>query len=216
MALFDPQPHLLAPGAVHLPGWLPPPRQKALAKRCQDWADATGGPARVRMPSGNLMSVRQICLGWHWSPYRYRRTTPDGRPVLPFPDWLAELARNCVTDAFGDAGDYAPDVALINHYDTTARMGMHQDKDEASPAPVVSISLGDTAVFRLGNTTHRNRPWRQLHLASGDAFVFGGPSRMAYHGVPKILPATAPPQLEATAGRWNITVRQTGFSKPVF
>ena len=209
MTLFDLPPQRPMPGVVHLPGWLPPRRQVELAEQCRRWGDADPGLSRVRMPSGHFMSVRQVCLGWHWTPYRYRRTTPDGRPVPPMPAWLVALARDCLADAYGDVGDYTPDVALINHYTADARMGMHQDKDERSPAPVVSLSLGDTAVFRIGGTTDRTRPRWQTHLASGDALVFGGPARHAYHGVPKILPGTAPPPLPT--GRWNITIRQAGL-----
>jgi len=157
------------------------------------------------------MSVRQVCLGWHWSPYRYRRVTDDGQPVTPFPAWLGALAVEYVTDAYGSAGDFRPDVAIVNHYTVDAHMGMHQDNEEASTAPVVSISLGDTGLFRLGNSHHRNRPWQDVRLSSGDVFVFGGAARRAFHGVPKVFAGTAPPQLNGATGRWNITVRQTGL-----
>jgi alkylated DNA repair protein (DNA oxidative demethylase) len=127
-----------------------------------------------------------------------------------------------VADAYGDAADayqpdshqpnaYRPDAALINFYDAAAKMGLHQDKDERSDAPVVSLSLGDRAVFRFGNTENRNRPWTDLELASGDLVVFGGPSRFAFHGVPRILPGTADPSCGLTSGRLNITLRVTGL-----
>jgi alkylated DNA repair protein (DNA oxidative demethylase) len=90
-------------------------------------------------------------------------------------------------------------------------MGMHQDKDEKSDQPVVSLSLGDTAVFRFGNTTNRNRPYTDVELVSGDLFVFGGPSRFAYHGVPRILPGSADPACGLAAGRLNLTLRTTGL-----
>jgi alkylated DNA repair protein (DNA oxidative demethylase) len=83
-----------------------------------------------------------------------------------------------------------PDAALVNFYDGDARLGMHQDKDERSDAPVVSLS-GDACVFRFGNTESRGRPYTDVELRSGDLFVFGGPSRFAYHRVPKLLPGTA-------------------------
>jgi alkylated DNA repair protein (DNA oxidative demethylase) len=101
-------------------------------------------------------------------------------------------------------------VALVNFYDADARMGMHQDRDELSREPVVSLSLGDTCVFRFGNTETRTRPYTDVELRSGDLFVFGGPSRMAYHGVPRTRPGTAPPSL-GLAGRLNITVRASGL-----
>lgn len=90
-------------------------------------------------------------------------------------------------------------------------MGMHQDRDERSSAPVVSLSIGDTARFRLGNTENRGRPYRDIDLHSGDLFVFGGPSRLAFHGVQKIYPGTAPLDCGLDSGRINITMRVTGL-----
>jgi DNA oxidative demethylase len=89
-------------------------------------------------------------------------------------------------------------------------MGQHQDKDERSTAPVVSLSLGDTCVFRFGNTESRGKPYTDVELQSGDLFVFGGPSRFAYHGVPRTLAGTADPALGLT-GRLNITLRVSGL-----
>jgi alkylated DNA repair protein (DNA oxidative demethylase) len=182
------------------------------------------------------MSVQITCLGWHWYPYRYSRTVDDGdgRTVAPFPGWLEDLGRRAVADARaidaavegaveaggveeagkgtgGDRTGYVPDVALINWYRPEARMGMHVDRDEPSPAPVVSFSLGDTGVFRFGNVRGRGRPWTDVRLESGDLFVFGGPSRRAYHGVPKVLPVTGHPDIGLEAGRFNITLRQSGL-----
>jgi alkylated DNA repair protein (DNA oxidative demethylase) len=161
----------------------------------------------TRLPSGGTMSVQTVCLGREWRPYRYVRSG-----VAPVPDWLAQLGRDAVAAAFGaPADDYHPDTALINFYDAAARMGMHQDKDERSTAPVVSLSLGDRCFFRFGNTESRNRPWVDLELASGDLVVFGGPSRFAFHGVPRILPGTADPASGLTGGRLNLTLRETGL-----
>ena len=102
------------------------------------------------------------------------------------------------------------DIALINFYDAEARMGMHRDSDEKSDAPVVSLSLGDTCVFRFGNTETRTKPCTDVELRSGDLFVFGGPSRFAFHGVPRVYAGTAPPELGLT-GRLNITLRVSGL-----
>ncbi|MDH6135613.1 alkylated DNA repair protein (DNA oxidative demethylase) [Kitasatospora sp. MAA4] len=217
MSALIPRPRLvLAPGAVHVPGWLSPERQRELVAACRAWAT---GPVPIRhtaLPGGGVMSVRTVCLGWHWQPYRYTRTAGDvnGARVADFPDWLAELGRRALVDAYLDpaAGDgYTPDTALINFYDDQARMGMHQDKDEKSGAPVVSLSIGDSCVFRFGNTTNRNKPYTDLELASGDLFVFGGPSRFAYHGVPRVLPGTGDPDCGLTSGRLNLTLRVTGL-----
>jgi alkylated DNA repair protein (DNA oxidative demethylase) len=90
-------------------------------------------------------------------------------------------------------------------------MGMHQDKDERSDAPVVSLSIGDTCLFRFGNTETRGRPYTDVQLASGDLFVFGGPSRFAYHGVPKVYPGTGDPATGLASGRLNLTLRVTGL-----
>jgi alkylated DNA repair protein (DNA oxidative demethylase) len=88
---------------------------------------------------------------------------------------------------------------------------MHRDTDERTDAPVVSVSLGDTCVFRFGNTATRTRPYTDVELRSGDLFVFGGPSRWAYHGVPRVFAGTANPALGLESGRINITVRASGL-----
>ncbi|WP_369185925.1 alpha-ketoglutarate-dependent dioxygenase AlkB [Streptomyces sp. Y1] len=110
------------------------------------------------------------------------------------------------------AAAYEPDIAIVNHYPHGAKMGLHQDRDERVDAPVVSLSLGDSCVFRLGNTETRTRPWTDLELRSGDLLVFGGPARFAYHGVVRTLPGTADPAL-GLVGRLNITVRQSGLER---
>lgn len=204
----------VAPGAVHAPDWLGADRQRELLAACREWARPPAGLRTVRTPGGGTMTARQVCLGWHWHPYAYARTVVDGdgTPVKPFPAWLGALARGAVADALGPAAVPAEpyDIALINFYDGDARMGMHRDGDERSDAPVVSLSLGDRCVFRFGNTDTRTRPYTDVELRSGDLFVFGGPSRLAYHGVPRVHPGTAPPWL-GLAGRLNITLRVSGL-----
>ncbi|MEU6065412.1 MULTISPECIES: alpha-ketoglutarate-dependent dioxygenase AlkB family protein [Streptomyces] len=204
----------VAPGAVHMPDWLDARAQRELLAACREWARPPAGLRTVRTPGGGTMTARQVCLGWHWYPYAYARTVVDGDGdrVKPFPAWLGELGRRAVADALGpQALAAAPyDIALINFYDGDARMGMHRDSDEKSDAPVVSLSLGDTCVFRFGNTETRARPYTDVELRSGDLFVFGGVSRPAYHGVPRVHPGTAPPGLGLT-GRLNITLRVSGF-----
>ncbi|MGW6020561.1 alpha-ketoglutarate-dependent dioxygenase AlkB family protein [Streptomyces sp. NPDC055099] len=210
----------IAPGAVHVPEWLTPDQQRELVTACRDWAT---GPVPIRhtqLPRGGVMSVQTVCVGWHWQPYRYTRTAGDvnGRRVAPFPDWMVALGRRALAAAYGDASavadhtPYTPDTALINFYDGQARMGMHQDKDERSSAPVVSLSIGDTCVFRVGNTQTRTKPYTDIELASGDLFVFGGPSRHIFHGVPKVYEGTADPATGLASGRLNITMRVTGLT----
>ncbi|MFI8859936.1 alpha-ketoglutarate-dependent dioxygenase AlkB family protein [Streptomyces prasinus] len=206
----------IAPGAVHVPDWLDARTQRTLLDACRAWARPPAGLRTVRTPGGGTMTARQVCLGWHWYPYGYARTVVDGdgAPVKQFPARLGELGRRAVTDALGaDAvpAGTAYDIALINFYDGDARMGMHRDGDEQSDAPVVSLSLGDTCVFRFGNPGTRTRPYTDVELRSGDLFVFGGPSRSAYHGVPRVHAGTAPPELGLT-GRLNITLRVSGRS----
>ncbi|CAL9302491.1 alpha-ketoglutarate-dependent dioxygenase AlkB family protein [Streptomyces sp. SudanB25_2051] len=203
----------VAPGAVHVPGWLGLERQRELVEACRAWARGPVPIRRTVLPGGGVMSVRTVCLGWHWLPYRYSRTADDvnGAPVAPFPDWLGNLGREAVTAAYGQDGGYRPDAALVNFYDGDARMGMHQDREERSGAPVVSLSIGDACLFRFGNTEGRGRPYTDVRLESGDLFVFGGPSRFAYHGVPKVYPDTGDPAVGLRAGRLNITLRETGL-----
>jgi alkylated DNA repair protein (DNA oxidative demethylase) len=103
------------------------------------------------------------------------------------------------------------DVCILNYYDGEGHMGLHQDKDESPESiaqgfPVVSISLGDTARFLFGGMTRRD-PIDAIPLESGDAFVFGGPARLRYHGVSRIISETAPIELNLS-GRFNLTLRQ--------
>ncbi|MGP5218081.1 alpha-ketoglutarate-dependent dioxygenase AlkB family protein [Arthrobacter rhombi] len=206
----------LAPGAMWVPGWLRLDQQRWIVDRFHEWVN---GPVPIRSArvGGHEMSVKTVCLGWHWRPYEYTREAVDvnGNRVLDVPDWLVRLGRKAVLEATGDpqAGQaYTPDTALVNHYDDAARMGMHQDRDERSRAPVVSLSIGDTCRFRFGNTENRNKPYEDIDLVSGDLFVFGGPSRLAYHGVTKVHPETAPVGCGLETGRINITLRETGLS----
>lgn len=215
VALVARERSVVAPSAVHVPDWLSIDSQRELIEACRVWAKPPAPMHTTVLPGGKSMSVKTVSLGWHWLPYRYSRMAEDvdGLTVKPFPEWLGDLARRAVAVTLGDAeaANYKPDCALINYYAATAKMGLHQDKDERCSAPVVSLSLGDSCVFRFGNTDTRTRPYTDMNLQSGDLFVFGGPSRFAYHGVPKILPGTADPTLGMSAGRLNITIRVTGL-----
>jgi DNA oxidative demethylase len=220
MTLFQPSAHDrrrrdLAPGAVHLPGWLDCAQQRTLVRASRSWA---AGPVPIRaasLPRGHQMSVETVCLGWHWQPYKYTRTAGDvnGRPVLPLPTWLIAMGQAVLADAYDPvaARTWHPDTALVNFYDQAAHLGMHQDKDEIVNEPVVSLSVGDTCLFRFGNAESRGKPYTDIDIASGDAFVFGRETRLAYHGVPKIRAGTASPASGLAAGRINITMRVTGL-----
>jgi len=158
------------------------------------------------------MHVRMLCLGRHWNGQTYSyeptRTDFDDLPVPPLPVNLKALAAE-IAAAAGMTID--ADLCILNHYDADGRMGLHQDKDEgersiAAGIPVVSVSVGDTARFLFGGLK-RKEPVDAIPLQSGDAFVFGGPARLRYHGVSRIVAGTAPKELDF-AGRFNLTFRQ--------
>ncbi len=160
---------------------------------------------------GGKMHVRMLCLGRHWNgrTYAYEPTRADfdGKPAPPLPDDLRRLAAD-VAAAVGMRLD--ADLCILNYYDADARMGLHQDRDESAESlaaglPIVSLSVGDAALFHFGGTRRRD-PVSRIRLESGDGFVFGGPARLRYHGVSCILPGTAPPAL-GMSGRFNLTFR---------
>jgi alkylated DNA repair protein (DNA oxidative demethylase) len=189
------------------PGYLDRAAQDALLAAVH--AVMTDAPLYIpRMPkTGKPMSVRMTnCgpLGWVTDAqrgYRYQPTHPEtGAPWPPIPALLLE--------AWRELADYRhpPEACLINVYGPDARMGLHQDRDEQDfDAPVVSLSLGDTCLFRIGGL-RRNDPTRSLRLASGDAAVLAGDARLAFHGVDRILPGTS--TLLPEGGRINLTMRR--------
>jgi DNA oxidative demethylase len=206
--------HDVMPDVVHVSGWLDADAQRRLADDFRTWAVPPAGLRHPRVPAGHLMTVQSVCLGWHWQPYAYSRTADDtdGAPVKPMPADLVALARRAVADTFGpdDARRYEPDAAIVNLYAPRARLGLHQDGEEPSTAPVVTISLGDTCVFRLAGVDRRSSPFTDVELRSGDVLVFGGENRRIYHGVPKVRAGTGP-ALSLPPGRLSITVRETGL-----
>jgi DNA oxidative demethylase len=204
------------PDVVHIRDWLTSAEQCALIAQFRRWALPPAGLRRPRVPTGHLMSVQSVCLGWHWQPYLYSSTADDtdGAPVKPLPTDMIELARRAVADVglLGDGRSFGPDAAIINFYEPGARLGLHQDGEEPSDAPVVTISLGDTCVFRMAGIDRRTGPFTDVELRSGDLLVFGGRNRRIYHGVPKVIDGTAPSWLDLPRGRLSITMRETGLS----
>jgi alkylated DNA repair protein (DNA oxidative demethylase) len=199
-------------GAVWLKHWLDLAQQRALAEQCRALMNGPAGGYVPTVRGGGKMHVRMVCLGRHWNALTYSyestRTDYDDAPVAPLPAHWAELASRTAAAA---GFTFVPDLCIMNWYDAQGRMGLHQDKDEGRGSieaglPVVSISLGDTARFLFGGTRRRD-PIQPLVLESGDAFVFGGPSRLRYHGVSRIIPGTAPPEL-GLDGRFNLTFRR--------
>jgi alkylated DNA repair protein (DNA oxidative demethylase) len=189
------------------PGLLDRAEQEAL--RDAVFARFRAGPLYIpRMPkSGQPMRVRMTnfgSLGWVTDKeqgYRYQANHPEtDHPWADMPPRVLELWDQLANYAA------APEACLVNLYEGDARMGLHVDSDEeAWDAPVLSISLGDTAIFRIGGAL-RSDPTRSVRLASGDVCMLGGPSRRAYHGVDRILNGTS--RLLPKGGRLNLTVRR--------
>jgi alkylated DNA repair protein (DNA oxidative demethylase) len=202
----------IAPGAFHLPRHLSLEHQRALISRCRALMDGDVPGYVPIVRGGGTMHVRMLCLGRHWNgllySYEASRSDFDGLAAPPLPRDFRLLA-NEIAGAVGMSLD--ADLCIVNYYDAEGRMGVHQDKDE-SPAslaaghPVVSVSLGDTARFLFGGLRRRDSV-DAIQLESGDAFVFGGPARLRYHGVSRIAAGTAPPEL-GIDGRFNLTFRQ--------
>lgn len=203
---------IVPPGAAWLKQYVPLGGQQGIVAHCREIMDGPAGGYVPTVRGGGKMRVRMVCLGRHWNPLTYRyeatRADYDGSPVAPVPEAFATLAARIAQEA---GFTFRPDICLINWYGSDGRMGLHQDKDE-SPAsidaglPVVSLSFGDTARFLFGGLRRRD-PVDTILLESGDAFVFGGPARLRYHGVSRIMLGTAPPTL-GIEGRFNLTFRQ--------
>ena len=193
-------------GARCYPGYFDRERQQGLLAAVHEVL-AAAPLYTPRMPkSGSPMSVRMSncgLLGWVTDErgYRYQAVHPEtGRPWPPIPDALLTL--------WQELADYAqpPQACLINFYGPAAKMGLHQDRDEEDfSAPVISVSLGDSCLFRLGGA-QRSAATRSFRLNSGDALVLGGDARLAFHGVDRIYPGTS--RLLAGGGRINLTLRR--------
>lgn len=184
-------------------GFLSVPEQEALVAGVRKIAAAAplfspmtpyGKPMRVRMTSAGA-------VGWYSdrAGYRYVERHPEGMGWPPIPSEVLRIW-NQVTDA-----GRQPDCCLVNYYGQDAKMGMHQDRDEADFRwPVVSVSLGDDALFRIGNT-ERGGKTESVWLSSGDVVVMGGAARLMYHGVDKIRFGSC--GVLPKGGRINLTLR---------
>lgn len=207
----------IAPGAFHLPGFLSSAEQRRVLGAVEALAARPAGFYRPRVRGGGMMHCEMLCLGRHWNAQTYTyepvRSDHDDLPAPPLPPGLARLAEGA---AAAVGFELAPDICLVNRYGRDGRMGLHQDKDEdastlAAGVPVVSLSLGDAARFLLGGF-HRREPTIAMALGSGDAFVMGGPSRLRYHGVARILTASGPAAL-GLEGRISLTFRQFALAR---
>jgi alkylated DNA repair protein (DNA oxidative demethylase) len=196
----------IAPGVEHFPGFLDRAAQEALRDAIA--AILREAPLfRPRMPrTGKPFSVEMSnCgpLGWvsDEAGYRYQPTHPETGHA-----WPAIPARLLEAFATIAPGAPPPEACLINFYAAGARMGLHQDRDEDElSAPVVSLSLGDAALFRVGGLK-RNAPTRSFRLVSGDAMSLAGEGRLAFHGVDRILAGSS--TLIPEGGRINLTLRR--------
>lgn len=198
---------VLPKGVRHIPGYLDAEAQRDLVAAIRDVVAAaplyrpemprTGAPLSVRMTNcGTLGWVTDRAAG-----YRYQAAHPvTGQPWPAIPPRLAEVWREL------SGFPHAAEACLVNFYDADARMGLHQDRDEAElAAPVVSLSLGDSCLFRVGGSTRGGRTV-SIRLESGDAVVLGGEGRLAFHGVDRIYPGTS--ALLKKGGRINLTLRR--------
>lgn len=197
----------LPSGVRHYPGHFDLAAQRALLDAVRDVVRAAPLYTPAMPRTGKPMSVRMTncgSLGWVTDKeggYRYQPGHPvSGAPWPPIPPSLLGL--------WAEVADYPhpPEACLVNFYADAARMGLHQDRDEQEfSAPVVSVSLGDDCLFRIGGVT-RQAASASLRLHSGDVLVLGGDSRLAFHGVDRIYPGTS--TLLKDGGRVNLTLRR--------
>jgi len=199
-----------SPGVTYLPGYFAPQAQEELIEAMLSATEQAPFYTPAMPKSGRPFSVTMTnlgSLGWvsDRTGYRYQAIHPEtGRPWPAIPDILLSLWR--------DVADYPhpPEACLVNLYRENAKMGLHRDQDEQDfAAPVVSVSLGDTAIFRIGGL-ERGGKTATLKLSSGDVVVMGGPSRLVYHGIDRVL--TGSSTLMPGGGRINLTLRRV--SKP--
>ena len=198
---------LLPNGIRHLPGYLDRPAQEGLVETIRAVVAEAPLYTPIMPGTGKEMSVRMTncgSLGWVTDKqrgYRYQPTHPvTGRPWPAMPPQLLDL--------WNDIAGYEkpPEACLVNFYSDDARMGLHQDRDEQDlNAPVLSISLGNTCLFRVGGLSRNDRTL-SFKLASGDIVVLGGEGRLCFHGVDRIYPATS--TLLRNGGRINLTLRR--------
>jgi DNA oxidative demethylase len=196
----------MRPGLRYLPGFIGPEHQRELVNDLR--AAVAGAPllTPVMPRTGRPFTVRMTNLGGlGWvsdrAGYRYQPTHPEtGKPWPPIPQMVLDVWRAV------SGYPHEPQACLVNFYQGGAKMGLHRDEDEEDfSAPVVSISLGDTAVFRMGGP-ERGGKTGTLKLASGDVLVMGGESRLCYHGIDRVLTGTS--TLLKDGGRINLTLRR--------
>ena len=198
---------VLPKGVRHMPGFLSREVQESLVESIREVVKAAPLYTPAMPKTGKEMSVRMTncgSLGWVTDKergYRYQPEHPvTGGPWPPIPDALLALWREV------SGYPHPPEACLVNFYTDAAKMGLHQDRDEREfSAPVVSVSLGDACLFRVGGTKRDDRTV-SFRLESGDVVVLGGEGRLAFHGVDRIYPMTS--ALLKNGGRINLTLRR--------
>ena len=198
---------VLPEGIRHISGALDRAAQQALVEDIRAIVAAAPLFTPAMPKTGKEMSVRMTncgSLGWVTDKergYRYQSTHPvTGAPWPAIPRRLLDLWRSFAEYTL------EPEACLVNFYDGTAKMGLHQDRDEQDlNAPVLSVSLGDACLFRVGGTRREDKTV-SFRLESGDIVVLGGASRLAFHGVDRIYPASS--TLLKNGGRINLTMRR--------
>ena len=196
----------MTPGLRYLPGHVALPDQRQLVEELRAAVAAAPLFTPVMPRTGRPFSVRMTNLGpLGWvsdrAGYRYQPHHPEsGQPWPPIPDLLLAIWRKL-------AGyPHDPEACLVNFYSGGAKMGLHRDADEEDfTAPVLSVSLGDTAVFRIGGP-ERGGKTQTIKLSSGDVLVMGGEARLCYHGIDRVLTGTS--TLLKDGGRINLTLRR--------
>lgn len=196
----------MRPGLIHHQGHLGADGQAALVRLLRAAVAEAPFFQPVMPRTGRPFSVRMTNLGpLGWvsdrEGYRYQATHPETeRPWPAIPDLVMEVWQKV------SGYPHPPEACLVNFYAAEAKMGLHQDRDEKDlAAPVVSISLGDTAIFRIGGTA-RGGKTETITLSSGDVLVMGGASRLCYHGIDRVLSGTS--SLLKDGGRINLTLRR--------
>uniref|UniRef100_A0A0E0GVK0 Fe2OG dioxygenase domain-containing protein n=1 Tax=Oryza nivara TaxID=4536 RepID=A0A0E0GVK0_ORYNI len=222
----------LRPGMVLMKKFLKHDDQVDIIRRCQKLGIGSGGFYTPGYRDGGKLSFQMMCLGKNWDPNSrsYGDTRPfDGAQPPSIPEVFSKIVKDAIqasneflrqkarpANDVEELPPLSPDICLVNFYTSSGKLGLHQDKDETKPSlhkglPVVSFSLGDTAEFLYGDVNDVDKA-SKVDLESGDVLIFGGKSRLIFHGVSRIKPKTAPNWLTDEAklrpGRLNLTFRQ--------
>jgi len=214
----------LPDGLVLLKDWLSFDDQLKIIETVRNLGIGSGGFYTPGYGTNAKLKLKMMCLGMNWNPvnrvYETTRSNFDGAEAPPLPEFIKGLVKSCMKDASRLRGrpfsQIEPNICLCNFYAKDSLLGLHQDREEGSESlkrqiPVVSFSIGATGEF-VFNSTRSMDTARSILLESGDALIFGGPSRMVFHGIRKIFPESMPQELADLTGmrngRLNLTIRQ--------